>query len=114
LDPEELLHLLEIGALEFVSVDENNEDVYRFTKNAKKLVPELYQEHMQEFSNVVFSLWTKNMLDVVFDEEGEPLISINEDSSDLKKIEQLDLDEKEVLFEIVSSWEEKEGRWYND
>ena len=113
MDPEELIHLIEIGALEFVSVDENNEDVYRFTKNAKKLVPKLYKEHMQEFSNVVFSLWTKNMLDVVFDEEGDPLISINENSSDLEKIEQLGLDEKEVIFEIVNSWEEKKGRWYN-
>jgi len=114
LDPEEILHLLKIGALEFVNVDENNENVYRFTQKAKKLVPELYDEHMKEFSNVVFSLWVKNMLDVVFDEEGEPLISINKNSCDSEKVKELDLDEKEVLSEIVISWEEKEGRWYND
>lgn len=98
---------MQIGALEFVYTEHSGENIYRFTDKAKALVPELYEAHMREFNNIVFSLWNKNVIDVVFDEEGEPLISINENSFNLESIEQLDEEEKDALNEIIISWNHK-------
>jgi hypothetical protein len=107
LDQDIIDYLIEIGALEFVHVDETGNNVYRFTELAKKLVPEIYYAHMKEFNNIVFSLWNKNLIDVVFDDEGEPLISINENSFDSEKIKELDEEEADGLKEIIISWNER-------
>lgn len=107
MEQDDIECLLEIGALEFVYVDENGDNVYRFTDQAKTLVPEIYHEHMKDFSNIVFSLWNKNLIDVVFDEEGEPLISINNNSFDYEQIKELDEEEMDGLKEIIISWNER-------
>jgi len=107
LEEETIEHLLEIGAIEFVSVDEEGNNVYRFTDMAKKLVPEIYDAHIKDFNNIVFSLWNKNLIDVVFDEEGEPLISINENSFNQEKIKELDEEDRDGLEEIIICWNEK-------
>ena len=107
MEQDDIEYLLEIGALEFVHVDQNGDNVYRFTDTARKLVPEIYDAHMKEFNNIVFSLWNKNLIDVVFDEEGEPLISINENSFNSEEIQELDEEERDGLEEIIMSWNEK-------
>jgi hypothetical protein len=107
-------YLVEIGALEFVYVDENKDKIYRFTKDAKDLVPEIYSEHMKEFNNIIFSLWNKNLIDLVFDDNGEPLISINKNSYFGVGDEDLYEEERDALKEIISTWEDKEIEWYND
>jgi hypothetical protein len=108
LDKELIEHLLSIGALEFVYVDSDGEDIYRFTKQAKELVPEIYNEHMKDFNNIIFSLWMKNVVDVIFDENGEPLIGINDNTYRQESIDDLDENEKEALKEIIYAWNEIE------
>lgn len=105
---EELVqYLLSIGALEYVFTDEDGDPVYRLTPEARDLVPDLYDEHMKDFNSVVFSLWSKNLIDVVFDEDGEPLIGINENTTDLQMTQGLDRAEKEALQEILFVWKKK-------
>lgn len=100
-------YLLSIGALEYIFDDEDGEPVYRMTPEAKDIVPNLYEDHMKDFNAVVFSLWSKDMLDVVFDDDGEPMIGISSNSLDEKKVKQLDKQEREVLQEILYIWKKK-------
>lgn len=105
---EELVeYLLSIGALEYVFDDEDGEAVYRLTPDAKDLVPDLYEEHMKDFNSVVFSLWRKNLIDVVFDEDGEPLIGINDNTINEEMIKELDKQEREAIQEILYVWKKK-------
>ena len=106
-EEEMIQYLISIGALEYVFDDEDGEPVYRLTEEAKDLVPDLYEEHMKDFNSVVFSLWSKNLVDVVFDEDGEPMIGLNANTDDPEMIEELDKQEKEVLEEILHIWKKK-------
>jgi creatinine amidohydrolase/Fe(II)-dependent formamide hydrolase-like protein len=106
MDKEDIEYFLSIGALEFSYVNEHGEDIYSLTEKAKEIAPELYEEQMKKFNEVVFSLWTKEMVDISFDDEGEPMISLHlEDNS--FDFSQLDEDEKDVFEEILIAWDEK-------
>lgn len=107
MDDELVEYLLSIGALEYVFTDDDGEPIYRLTPDAKELVPELYEEHMKDFNSVVFSLWQKDLIDLVFDEEGEPMIGINKNTNDPEIIETLDKQEKEAIQEILFVWKKK-------
>lgn len=100
-------YLLSIGALEHVFDDEDGDPVYRMTPEAQDMVPDLYEEHIKEFNVVVFSLWEKEMLDVTFDEDGSPMIGINENSLNEEMYDKLERDEREALQEILIIWKRK-------
>ena len=107
MEDELIEYLLSIGALEYVFTDEDGDPIYRLTPEAKDLVPDLYEEHMKDFNSVVFSLWSKNLVDVVFDEDGEPMIGLNANTDNAEMIKKLDKQEKEVLQEILHVWKKK-------
>lgn len=108
MDEEMIQYLISIGALEYVFDDEDGEPIYRMTPEAKDFVPDLYDDHIQDFNAMVFSLWTKDMIDVIFDEEGDPMVSINENSENKDLVKDLDREEREVLREVVFIWKRKE------
>ena len=107
MDDELVEYLLSIGALEYVFTDDDGEPIYRLTPEAKELVPDLYEEHMKDFNSVVFSLWQKDLIDLVFDEDGEPMIGINVNTTDPAMVEILDKQEKEAIQEILFVWKKK-------
>lgn len=104
MDEETIKYLLSIGALEYSHNDEDGEPVYRFTKDASTMVPDIYEEQMQDFNALVFQLWNKDMIDVFFDDDGDPIIGLNGNSENKDKIELLDIDEKDAMKEIISFW----------
>jgi hypothetical protein len=106
-EEEMVQYLISIGALEHVFDDEDGEPVYRLSPTAKELVPDLYEEHIKEFNTVVFSLWQKNLIDLVFDEDGEPLIGVNENTTNDVMTKELDRQEKEAIQEILFVWKNK-------
>jgi hypothetical protein len=107
MDKEDIEYFLSIGALEFSYVNEDGEDVYSFTENALELAPELYEEQMKKFNEIIFSLWRKDVIDIMFDDEGEPMISLHQNTGDILKTVVLDEEEKETLEEILIAWHEK-------
>lgn len=107
-DDELIQYLLSIGALEFVFIDKEGEHIYRLTPEARELVPDLYDEHMKNFTSSVFSLWSKDLIDVVFDEDGEPLIGINSNTENEELVSKLDDNDKNILKEILFVWKKKE------
>ena len=104
MDKEDIEYFLSIGALEFSHYDEDGEAIYSLTEQAEELAPELYDEQIKDFNAITFSLWNKGAIEIVFDEDGEPLISIKEDSIERLQDPDLDEEEKDVLEQIIYSW----------
>ena len=74
---EEMMEFLKsIGAVEEI------EGGFRLTEAAKQTVPELVKKHESHFNNDVFSLWMNDMLDLNFDDNGEPMIDLSDISRD--------------------------------
>jgi hypothetical protein len=63
--------LVEIGALEIISIDSNGEPVYKVTSICKDVFPELYKSHIEDVNQLAFELWLLDVVDIDFSEEGE-------------------------------------------
>lgn len=107
LDKEDIEYFLAIGVIQFSHVNHNGEEIYRLTEKAKELAPDFYEEQMKDINSVIFSLWNKGMINIVFDDNGEPLIGLQSDTGELLQKIDLDEDEHDVMEEIILSWYSK-------
>ena len=100
---KEMMEFLKsIGAIEEV------EGGFRLTESAVNTVPDMVKKHEQNFNNDVFSLWMNDMLDLNFDEDGEPMI----DLSDISRDEEMQLllltnQEKLTLEMIILQYDKR-------
>lgn len=100
---DEMMEFLKsIGAVEEI------EGGFRLTEAAKQTVPELVKKHESHFNNDVFSLWMNDMLDLNFDDNGEPMI----DLSDISRDEEMQLllltqQEKLTLEMIIMQYDKR-------
>lgn len=101
--------LIQMGILRPVGYDENiGEEMYMMTDKASTFFPELPKMQERETNAAVFELWQRNMLDVVFDETGEPLVSLNKNSTDKNKIEAIEEEDlRRQMYMIVSIFTER-------
>jgi len=107
LEKEDLEYFLAIGAIEFSHINQNGEEIYKLTEKAKEIAPHFYETQIRDLNSVVFVLWNKGIIDIVFDNDGDPMISINENTLEAIKNVDLDEDEHDVLEEILISWNYK-------
>ena len=101
MDNEMIEFLKSLGAIE-----DAGDGNYRLTDAASEYVPEVVKTHEAQFNNDVFSLWMNGMLELVFDEDGDPMIDLSEDSKNesLKK-ERLTKQEASTLEMILYQYE---------
>ena len=101
MDDEMIEFLKSIGAIE-----DTGDGNFKLTDAASEYVPEVVKSHEAHFNNDVFSLWMNGMLELVFDEDGDPMIDLSEDSrnEDLKK-ERLTKQEASTLEMILYQYE---------
>ena len=79
---------------------------YRLSEQAEEMVPEMVKQHESMFNNDVFSLWMNVRIDVVFDEDGDPMLDMNEDSRDeVRQYECLTPQEINTLRMIVKQYD---------
>ena len=89
------------GGLEAVAVDqESGELLYSFTPKIQKLMPNLYNEHLNEVNSNVMNLWEIGFINVDFFAE-DPLITLTEKAVDPKSINELSRQERWNLFEVI-------------
>jgi hypothetical protein len=89
------------GGLEAVAIDqESGELLYSFTPKIQKLMPNLYEEHLNEVNSNVMNLWEKGFINVDFFAE-DPLITLTEKAVDPKSINELSRQERWNLFEVI-------------
>jgi hypothetical protein len=101
LDKDTIEYLLSMGAIEYAFTDDNEKQVYRLLPEAKTIIPEIYERYEKNFNSTVFSLWHKDAIDIVFDNNGEPLLGLNKNSIDREFHSSLDKNEQEILNEII-------------
>lgn len=89
---EELVQrLIDMGVLKPLGYDDNvGDELFIVTDKAEEVMPEISKMREKETNSAVFDLWQIGMLDVVFDENGEPLVSLNKNSTDPEKIEAIE------------------------
>ena len=101
MDKDMIEFLKSIGAIE--ELPGGN---YRLSEEAEDMVPELVKHHEAMFNNDVFSLWINDMIDVVFDEDGDPMLDMNEDSRDeVRQYECLTPQEINTLRMIINQYD---------
>jgi hypothetical protein len=89
------------GGLETVGVDqETGEFLYSFTPKIAKLMPDLYEEHLNDVNNQIMNLWEKGFVDLnLF--ESDPNITLTEKSLDPDSLMTLSKQERWNLLEIM-------------
>ena len=89
------------GGLEAAGIDqETGEILYSFTPKIQKLMPNLYDEHLNEVNANVMNLWEKGFIDIDFFVK-DPLITLTEKALNQKSIEELSRQERWNLFEVI-------------
>jgi hypothetical protein len=104
-EAQELIEfLIKMGILKPLGYNEELDDeMYLISDSAADLMPELPKMKQQELNSAVFDLWSLDMLDVTFGDDGEPLVGLNKNSTDPEKIEAIE-DEglRTQMYMIVS------------
>lgn len=92
--------LVKDGALEVVGVDKyTNETMYRVTPKMKKINPEFYREHENQFHSEAMALWELGFLDIDVTEEN-PVVKLLPDAFNDEKAEKLPKEQRFVLEDI--------------
>jgi hypothetical protein len=75
----ELDHLIEIGAIEIVGVDESGEFILGITELAKEVAPDLWEAHVAHVDETLLELYDKGLMQVDYDENLEASFSLSEE-----------------------------------
>jgi hypothetical protein len=93
-------YLLLNGGLEVVGLDsDNGEFLYAFTPKIKELMPELYEEHINDVNKNVLKLWEMGYLEIDFMQK-DPVITLSKKSFDLAEVSKLSKDDQWHINEI--------------
>lgn len=88
------------GAIEIAGIDsETGQPLYSFSEKIKEIMPELYQEHLNEVNRDIMYLWEQGFLDIDLLSE-DPLVVITEKALDKEQIDGLSQEHKSALNEI--------------
>lgn len=83
--------LIDMGVLKPMGYDESiGEEMYLITQDADDFIPGLFIEKEKRLNSAIFDLWQIDMLDIIFDDNGEPLVSLNKNSMNEEKIESIE------------------------
>jgi len=93
-------YLLLNGGLEVVGLDsDNGEFLYAFTPKIKEIMPELYEEHINDVNKNVLKLWEMGYLEIDFMQK-DPVITLSKKSFDLAEVSKLSKDDQWHINEI--------------
>ena len=68
-------HYVEIGAIDFVGIEENGEAVYKVNEIAKSIAPELWKAHIDYIDETLIGLYKENLISVSYNENLEATFS---------------------------------------
>jgi hypothetical protein len=89
------------GGLEVAAMDEDTgELLYSFTPKIKELMPDLYEEHIENVNSEVMNLWEKGFINLDLFEK-DPIITITPKALNKEEIQNLSKQERWSLFEII-------------
>lgn len=101
MDPidETINMLIETGAIELSGMNsDTNEPVYVFSPKIKDIMPELYDEHLNEVNRNIMGLWEKGFVSIDL-MSPDPLVTLTDKAFDDFEIEQLSREDQVFLLE---------------
>lgn len=88
-------YLIEEGCMEVTGVDENGEFVLSVTHKMQEMFPEIWDEIVSMSNELIYELWKKDLVDIVFKNNGEILVGTNSNTINYKEY---DLSEEELMM----------------
>ena len=73
--------LLAHGAISVVGMDESGELLYSINPTLKDVMPDLYNQHLQDVNSEVMNLWAKGFVSIDLFEK-DPLVTLTEKAFD--------------------------------
>lgn len=87
--------LVEEGCMEVTGVDENGEFVLSVTAKMEEMFPEIWEEIISMSNELVYELWQKDLVEIVFKNDGDILVGVNDNTLNYK---QYDLSEEQIMM----------------
>jgi hypothetical protein len=98
--PEIFDMLILNGAIEVVGVDPiSNEFLYSMTEKMVDIMPEVYQEHVNQVNNQIMNLWQDGFLNVDL-LDPNPLVTLTDKAFNIEELNNMDTELFECLNEI--------------
>ena len=98
--PEIFDMLILNGAIEVVGIDPiTNEFLYSMTEKMIDIMPEIYNEHINQLNNQIMNLWQDGFLNVDL-LDSNPVVTLTDKAFDIKELSKIDLESLECLNEI--------------
>ena len=98
--PEIFDMLILNGAIEVVGVDPiSGEFLYSMTEKMIEIMPDVYQEHLNQVNNQIMNLWQDGFLNVDL-MDSNPLVTLTDKAFDVKELSKMDAESLECLSEI--------------
>jgi len=92
--------LIATGAIEKSGVDPiSGNPTYVFSPLIQEIMPELYEEHLNEINRNIMALWEKRFVDMEL-LDNDPKVTLTDKAFDDHEIEQISREEQIALLEI--------------
>lgn len=101
MDEPTLEDLILAGAIEVAAFDAENEELlYRFTEEANKIFPELYEAHLASVHEDVMYFWEQGYLNIDAMDDPNPRISLTKKAFIDQELDKLPQDKQKALEDI--------------
>lgn len=112
--PEEeniIQYLIDMGIIVPLGFSEEiGQELYKITDKAEEVFPEIVEEQQKQVNDAVFDLWNLELIDIVFDDNGDPLVGLNKNSLNREKIEAIEnKDLQGAMYAILIAFADKFG-----
>jgi hypothetical protein len=92
--------LIITGAIEVVGIDPKTEEpLYKFNQSIQEIMPELYEEHINEVNRDIMKLWEKGFLNIDFISD-DPIVTVTDKAFNDEEIEKISRELQISLLEI--------------
>jgi hypothetical protein len=81
--------------MEVTGVDESGEFVLSVTPKMQEMFPEIWEEIISMSNELVYELWQKDLVELIFKKDGDILVGTNENTINYRNYE---LTEEEVMM----------------
>lgn len=87
------------GALDIAGIDHNGDILYSIKPTLKEVMPDLYNQHLQDVNAEIMNLWEKGFLDIDM-LSNDPIVKLTDKSFSSKELRRLSSQELWSLEEI--------------
>ncbi len=99
--------LVDAGAIDTKIDSRTGEVLYQFNENIETLIPELWEEHQKELKKMLYRLWEKGVVTIMFSDKGplEDTVALTEDAFNPEVVNELSDMEYEYLKSLIYTFD---------